>query len=445
MAKILALRREDADKVGELRTAITPEAVEKLTKKGFTVLVQPRTSVENGTIKRIFTDENYLQAGATITENISLAPVIFGLKEIKTNFIEQNKTYVFFSHTFKGQKRNLGMLKNLMEKKCTVIDYELITDANGRRKVAPFTKFAGFSGMIDTLHAFGKRLEALGIENDFSAVSQTIEKANLELSRKEVVELGKKIQLNGTSANLPPVVCVFAGNGGVSKGAQEIFDLLSPTEIKISDLQNIFENGSRNKIYKLCLDVTELYKPKNAATEKITFEHYKANPELYESAVPDFINFVSIWVNGVNWSENYPRLLTYENFEQLFTTSFGTTLKAIGDISCDPEGSIQCSQATWIDNPVFIFNPKTKERKFGFAGEGIALMAITNLPCELPTESSIAFNEALAPYVVEIAETDFSQPFEKLTVSEDVKRAMILQKGKLTEKYGYLEKFLDLT
>lgn len=444
MPKIIAIRREDETKIGELRVGITPKTVAELVSKGYKILVQPRTSPVNGEVKRIFEDSDYKNVGAKISEDISDSDIIFGLKEISVEKILPNKTYIFFSHTHKGQIKNRKMLKNLVEKKATLIDYELITNAQGKRTITSFTTFAGYAGIIDTLWTFGKRLKTLGIESSFTKVSQTITHSNLEFSKQQIKEAAEIIAQNGTPKELPPIICAFAGNGGVSKGAQEILDCLSPEKIDFKNLKSVYENGSRKKVYKVVLGISDLYKTKEGSEiENDNFySAYKQQPERFETKVPSYIEFVSVWVNAINWNPKFPRLLTYKDLDIFFTNTKETNLKTIGDISCDPEGSIQCSRETWIDNPVFIFNPKNQVINYGFEGEGLAVMAVTNLPCELPKESSELFSQQLTPYLKQIFEADFSEPWNKLLISDEIKKAIILQNGNFTEKFGYMSEYL---
>lgn len=445
MLRIIAIRREDESKVGELRVGITPNTVAELVSKGYKVLVQPRVSPINGDVKRVFEDSEYKKVGAKITEDISKASVIFGLKEIAIKKLLPNKTYLFFSHTHKGQIKNRKMLKSLVEQKATVIDYELITNSHGRRTVTSFTTFAGYAGIIDTLWTFGKRIDTLGIENPFTKISQTITHSDLEFSKKQIKEVGKFIAENGTPKELPPVICAFAGNGGVSRGAQEVFDCLRPERIHLKDIKSVYENGSRNKFYKVVLGISDLYKTKDGSEipHDNFYSVYKRHPERFETRVPDYIDFVSIWVNGINWNSHFPRLLTYEDLNKLFTSSKETNLKTIGDITCDPEGSIQCSRETWINDPVFIFNPKTQAIDYGFKGEGLSVMAVTNLPCELPKDASELFSQQLTPYLEQIFEADFSKPLNELEMPDEVKKAVILQRGNFTEKFEYMSEYLD--
>ncbi|MCH7827076.1 MAG: hypothetical protein IIC75_03725, partial [Bacteroidetes bacterium] len=149
MKNIIGILREGIDKLGEKRTAITPANANQIINWGFKLLIEPAVDPENGEIKRAFKDEDYVKAGIVIKNNLSEANVIFGLKEININKILPDKTYLFFSHTHKGQIKNRYMLKKLVENKNTLIDYELITDNNNRRLITAFTFIAGSAGMVD--------------------------------------------------------------------------------------------------------------------------------------------------------------------------------------------------------------------------------------------------------------------------------------------------------
>jgi len=207
MTKMVGVRREDLDKRSEMRAAVTPIEAAQITTAGHGLCVQPGHHPETGENKRAFPDDAYAASGASIQEDISAAALIFGLKELKLPHILPEKTYLFFSHTHKGQAKNREMLKALVERGCSLIDYELITDDQGARLLKAFTYFAGYGGMVDSLWAYGKRMALEGVDHPFALVPQSIEKGDLrwfcELLEGEVSE---HIRSQDTPASMPPLI-----------------------------------------------------------------------------------------------------------------------------------------------------------------------------------------------------------------------------------------------
>lgn len=443
------IRREDPKKAHEMRAAITPAEAAHLTASGAALLVQPAHYPATGEQKRIFPDQAYAQAGATITEDLSEADVIFGIKEVPLPEILPDKAYLFFSHTHKGQQKNRPMLQTLMERRATVIDYELITDRpDGNRLITAFTYFAGYAGMIDSLWTLGRRLAGKGISNPFEAVPQSVENGDLGDIKRILGEVGQHISTHGTPANRPPLITAFLGKGKTSHGAQSIYDLLPVREIALHELAETFHSGDRRFIYKLVLHIPELYRlrendaERRAALGQEGFSAlYKAQPELFESNLDQVFPYITLLMNCVLWSPKFPRMLTREDVHAWWKVH--QTLEVIGDISCDPDGSVQFSRETWVTNPVFVYNPDTDQDTDGFDGEGIAVMAITNLPCEFSADASQGFCENLHPLLGPLLEADFSAPDPASAgLSDELARATILWQGRLTPDFAYMEAYV---
>ncbi len=434
MKNTIGIRHEDKYKM-ERRVALIPAHIKSLVQeKGIDFKVQ--TSA-----KRIFTDTEYQNAGAEITDNLKEADVIMGVKEIPLDFFERNKTYIFFSHVIKGQEYNMPMLKKMMELECNLIDYEKVEDENGRRLIF-FGRFAGLAGMINSLWTLGERLKRQGIENPFSMIKQSYQYTSLEEAKEDVKKAAEAIKKDGIPEELTPLTIGFTGYGNVSNGAQEIADILPHNEISPEALLSLKESGSysNKEVYKI------IFKEKNISRLKensanFELQDYYDNPDKYENNFEQFVPHLTVLMNCMYWDANYPRIITIDFMENLYKNH--KKLIVVGDVTCDPDGSIEFThKGTPIDNPVFIYNPLKKEAKDGFEGEGIAVMAVDILPSELPKESSEAFSAALYPFIESIAKADFSQHFKEIELAEPIKKAMILSHGKLTEDYQYIEEFL---
>ncbi|GAG46415.1 unnamed protein product, partial [marine sediment metagenome] len=189
MTPCIGIRRED-EKLLERRAPLTPEQVRTLTEDhAIDVQVQPSDT-------RAIAEQEYVQAGAKISEDLSACPVIFGLKEIPVQELLSDKVYIFFSHTIKGQSYNMEMLNRILQLGCTLIDYETITDPDGRRLIF-FGRHAGLAGMIETLSALGKRLSWEGIHNPFEKIRRPVEYPDLATAKAKIARAGRKLASKG--------------------------------------------------------------------------------------------------------------------------------------------------------------------------------------------------------------------------------------------------------
>lgn len=434
MNKIIGVRHEDKY-VMERRVAITPKHAKELIEKHKLEIMVEESA------KRVFADEEYTKAGAVLTNDLSKAPVIFGVKEMPISFFEDEKTYIFFSHVIKGQSYNMPMLKQMMAKKCTLIEYERITDDQGRRLIF-FGKYAGLAGMINSLWSLGQRMKIQGVKTPFEQLKQSHKYHSLEEAKKAISEVGMEITKNGLPKEISPLTIGFTGYGNVSMGAQEILGLLPVKEVSPAELMELKNQDlPSNVVYKTVFKEEHLSVPTDASVE-FELNTYYNHPELFKSNFEQFIPHLSILMNCMYWDDRYPRIITKDFLEILYKEG-EPKLKVIGDITCDPDGSIECTHiGTEIEDPVFVYNPFTGEPKMGFEGEGLLIMSVDILPSELPRESSIAFGDALFKYVKDIAVADYKVPFELLNLPTPIKKATILHRGELTPDFEYIQEYL---
>ncbi len=167
---------------------------------------------------------------------------MLGIKEMPKDYFRPGGAYVFFSHTIKGQPYNMEMLRNLVDRRCTLLDYERVEDEQGRRLIF-FGRYAGIAGMIDTLWTLGRRLEALGHETAFRELKPAHEYADLDAAKAAVSAVGRRIAAEGLPDFLRPMAVGFTGYGHVSRGAQEVFDLLPHVEVEPDRLEDFIESG----------------------------------------------------------------------------------------------------------------------------------------------------------------------------------------------------------
>ncbi len=435
MAACIGIRREDKSP-WERRAPLTPAQAQQLRRDaGLQIVIQPSH-------QRIFPDDAYRAAGARISEDLSPCPVILGIKEIPPGAIEAGKTYIFFSHTIKGQPHNMPMLRRLLELRCQLIDYERITDDAGRRLIF-FGRYAGLAGMIDALWALGRRLDWEGIANPFGDLRRAWEYADLEEARAAVQEAGAHIAAEGVPPALEPLVVGFAGYGNVSRGAQEIFDLLPHTEIAPAQLAGLCKlpRTADRRLVKVIFRESDMVEPL-VPDEPFNLQAYYDQPQRYRSRFESYLPSLTVLMNAIYWEPRYPRLVTRAGLERLYAAQ-PPYLRVIGDLSCDIEGAIECTDhCTRSDQPVYVYQPRSGLATPGIAGAGPVILAVDILPAELPRESSQAFGAALLPLVAALAGADYAAPFADCALPAALRRAAICYQGELTPAYRYLARHL---
>jgi len=262
-------------------------------------------------------------------------------------------------------------------------------------------------------------------------------------AEKVVKEIGETIHKDGLPPALAPFTIGFTGYGNVSKGAQHIADLLPTVEITPEDLLELKKSKkySNKLVYKVVFKEEDLSEPIDT-NQKFNLSDYYNHPEKYKNQFEKYPEHLTILMNCMYWDKNYPRLLTKDFIEGLFKKG-EMKLKVIGDVTCDPDGSIEFThKGTVIEDPVFVYDPVKRKASMGFNGEGILVMAVDILPSELPRESSQAFGDALVEFIPAIASANYNQDFETLRLPAEIKRALILHKGKLTPDYKYIADYL---
>jgi alpha-aminoadipic semialdehyde synthase len=434
---MIGIRRETKNR-WERRVPLTPGHVAVLAQgQHMRVVVEPSEI-------RAFPESAYQEAGAAISPDLSPCRVILGVKEVPTELLSPGKVYVFFAHVAKGQKHNMPMLRRLMELGCTLLDYEKIVDDRGRRLIF-FGLQAGHSGMIDTLWALGRRLRHEGIRpNPFEDVRQALAYATLAEAQTAVSAAGERILAEGLPDVLNPFVCAFTGYGNTYRGAAEVFDLLPFREIAPRDLPALAASGppDRHSVYKSVFHEEHTVEPV-APWDKFELQDYYAHPEKYRGTFETYLPHISVLVNCIYWEPKYPRLVTLEALRKLYGGDAPPRLRVIGDISCDVGGAVECTvRCTDPGDPLFVYDPLTGRDVLGIEGRGPVVLAVDNLPCELPVDASQHFGDMLLPFVPALARCPWDGPLEDLPLPPEILRAVILHRGKLAPSYAYLERHL---
>jgi saccharopine dehydrogenase (NAD+, L-lysine forming) len=438
MQRCIGVRREDKSQ-WERRVPVVPAVARELIKRhGIRVYVQPSPN-------RTFTAEEFWLAGAHVQEDLCDCPVIFGVKEIPVNQLQPGKTYVFFAHVIKGQPYNMPMLRRILDLGCTLIDYERIVDDQGRRLIF-FGRHAGLAGALETLWTLGQRLAGAGIDTPFAELRHAHEYRDLDEARDAVSRAGDAIRRGGLPPQVSPLTIGVTGYGNVARGAWEILDLLPVVKVAPTELSALRSDGAEHNSVIYAITFREEHTVTLAETYNLpTFnlQHYYAQPHEYRSVFESYLPHLDVIINAVYWDARYPRLVTKDALRR-HAGEGALRLKVIGDISCDIEGAMECTvRATEPGEPVFTYNPLTGDAADGYAGPGVAVMAVDILPSELPRDASADFSKVLSAYIPEIAEADYEVPYEALDLPPEIKAAVIAHRGELTPEYAYIKAYLS--
>ena len=429
----IGIRREDMYH-WERRVPLVPEDIRELSEeRGLPFRIEISD-------KRAFTEDEYRAAGAEVVERLSDCPIVFGLKEIPVERLEPDRAYVFFSHTIKGQPANMPMLRRCLDLGCTIIDYERIVDDENRRLIF-FGNYAGLAGAIDTLWTLGRRLTWEGIGNPFELMKQASEYPSLDAAKEAVRAVGERIRSGGLPDALAPLVIGVAGYGNVSKGVQEILDLLPIVEKTPAGLLSRSFSASRGVLVKVVFREEDTVLRLDPSDPFELTEYYE-HPERYRGAFARYLPALHVLVNCIYWEPKYPRLVTKDGIRELYAEG-RPNLRVIGDISCDVEGGVETTvKATEPDDPVYVYLPEEDRVVSGVEGEGPVVLAVEILPSELPREASAYFSRILKRFVPEIAAADYSVGFDSLDLPPELKRAVIAHRGSLAPDYRHLEEHL---
>lgn len=433
--KSLLIRAEDKNK-WERRSTLVPADLMKLQEQvPFNLLIE-------NSAKRYFKEVEFVEIGAQQCQGMEKGDIVFGVKEIPEEKIIDGKVYLFFSHTIKGQQENMPMLRRLMDSGSTLIDYEKITDDHGRRKVF-FGPFAGDAGAIDIMWLLGENWRAKGIKSIFSDVKQALHYDSVDDAKQKITELGKLLKGIPFPESIEPVVIGILGYGNVSQGARRIFECLPYEYIEPQDLKSFIESGraGRDKIYLTVFKEEDLVESKSG--QAFELQDYYDHPHKYQAKFSPYLDYLTILVNATYWEARYPKFVTWDSLKNLFGQNKSAKLAAIADITCDINGSIECNvKSTDSGDPAYRVLPLQHTTEDGHIGEGIILLAVDNLPAELPKDASEYFSAALTPFVPGILSADFSKPLAESGLPPEIINAVIVYNGELTKNYLYLNDFL---
>jgi len=380
------------------RVALTPAQCKWIHKNSSDVEIIAQSSTV-----RCFTDREFENAGVQVKDDINECDILMGIKEIPVEQLLPGKTYLFFSHTKKKQPQNQKMMQAILEKKITLIDYECLEHEDGQRIIG-FGFFAGVVGAHNGMMAYGNRTGLYKIDRVYK-----------QRSFRELIH-------TYFGMRLPNVKIAVTGSGRVAHGILEIMNLMGIHEVEPDDYL------VRRFAYPVYTQLkgADLYTRKDDGKYKRLEFH--EHPELYRCNFLPYAEQTDILLNGVYWDKNVPKLFEKEN---ILADTF--IIRTIADITDDREGSVPINLGDQtIENPVYGVDRTTLQKTEPYLPNSIDIMAVGNLPNELPRDASRYFGEQLIKHVLENLVGEGSPIIERATMVKD---------GKLTSHYEYLKEY----
>lgn len=439
--KILAIRRENKNK-WERRVAITPKHCKALIDQGFRIIMQSSQL-------RCYTDHQYTDVGVEVTEDISSADVILGVKEVPLDYLLPDKTYMYFSHTLKGQAMNMPALNDILKKNIRLIDYELIKDQNPDPKkserLVAFGRYAGLAGAVDFLQGIGEFLLHKALYTPFIYTGYSYMFPSVEEAKNAVNKVGEMIKLNGLPKEICPFIIGLTSNGRVSKGAQEVLINLPHEYIDPDALKELFD-GTREVrsdiVYLTVMESRHIYANRDGKPFDKT--DFYLNPKNYVSKFAEsYIPYLSILYHCMYWNADSDKILTVDKAHQLAEEK-KFRMFGISDITCDIDGSVEFLQeATSIEKPFFSIDPLTNIKYSDFSkmtDNSILYHAVDHLPAEFPIDASNHFSEKLYPFMKQILESRYPCDYTEINdLPPEISNACETWNGKLTPRFAYLK------
>lgn len=394
---IIKERKNPPDK----RVVFSPEKLQELIRK----YPSAKFVVESSDI-RVFSDLAYKNAGFQVVSDMSDCDILLGVKEVPVEALIPNKKYFFFSHTIKKQPYNRNLLQAILAKNIELYDHETIVKENGARLIG-FGRYAGIVGVYNGFRAIGLKANQFQLPKAATLINQ----------QSLIAELQK--------INLPNLKILLTGNGKVAYGAREMLDAMNIKQVSVDEY--LHQNFSEPVF---CFaDVLDYNKRKDGKIfDNIDFYNH---PEAYESDFLRFAKVTDFFIAGHFYGNGAPVFFTKGDAKK---PEF--KIRFIADISCDINGPIPTTiRASTIEHPFYGYHPE-KEIEVNFYDENaIVVMAVDNLPCELPKDASEGFGEMFLENVI--------PAFFDGDKNGILSRAKITENGRLTERFSYLQDYVD--
>ena len=385
------------------RVVFSPEKCQDVIKK----FPDARIIVEASEV-RIFPDEAYREAGFEVLDDISEADVMLGVKEVPVEALIADKKYFYFSHTIKKQPYNRKLLKAMLNKNIEMYDHETIVNADNHRLIG----FGYYAGLVGAYNGF----RALGLRDKLFVLPKVENLPDLEAVKAELDKI-----------TLPKIRIILSGTGKVARGAKEILDHLKIREVTDAEY---LDKEFNEPVYCL-IDVSEYNKRKDdGAFDK---QEFYSDPSEYESDFMKYAKASDMFITGHFFGNGAPYLFTREDAKN---PDFKINL--VADISCDIDGPVACTiKASTIADPFYGYDPQTESETEYDAAGAITVMAVDNLPCELPKDASEGFGEM---FLENVMPAFFNGDREGI-----LERAQITTSdGKLTPRFAYLKDYVEI-
>ncbi len=383
------------------RVVFTPEELVRLQKEH----PEAQVKVETSDI-RVFSDDEYRNLGIEVASDMTDCDVLFGVKEVPVDALIPNKKYFFFSHTIKFQPYNRKLLVAILDKKIELYDHETIVDANNKRLIG-FGRYAGIVGAYNGFRGFGIKYDLFNLP-----------KAETLKSKDDLIVRLKR-------QTLPNIKIVLSGHGKVGMGAKEILDGMKIKQVSVDDFLN--------KVYTqpVYTQIDVLDYNKRLDGQVLDNKDFYKNPQEYTSNFERFTKVADIYMAGHFHGNGAPDILTRD-----MLNSPDCKIKVVADISCDVDGPVACTiKASTIAEPFFGYLPNEhKEVPYTHPGS-IMVMSVDNLPCELPKDASEGFGEMFMKHVI--------PAFFNGDKDGILQRAKMTENGQLTERFKYLQDYVD--
>jgi alanine dehydrogenase len=368
---------------------------------------QAEIKVESSDI-RIFKDEEYRELGFEISNDMTGCDVLIGVKEVPLSALIPEKKYFFFSHTIKKQAHNQKLLQAIIDLDIELYDHETIVDADNKRLIG-FGKYAGNVGVYNGFRAFGIKYDLFNLP-----------KAETLQDKDALVARLKRL-------TLPPVKIVLTGKGKAGAGAKELLDAVKIKEVSVDDLLT----KSYDEPVYVQIDVLDYNKRKDG--QVLGKQDFYDNPGDYISDFERFTKIADMFVAAHFSANDAPVILTRE-----MLNSKENKIKVVADISCDVEGPIACTvRSSTIAEPFYGYYPSEGKEVDMHHPAAIVVMAVDNLPCELPRDATEGFGEMFLKHVIPALYNGDKDGI--------LKRARVTEKGHLTQKFSYLEGYVKET
>ena len=356
---------------------------------------------------RKFKDEDYANAGIELVDEVTDCDVLLGVKEVPIEDLIANKKYFFFSHTFKKQPYNRKLLQAIIEKNIQLIDWETITNSNGQRLIA-FGRFAGIVGCFNGLLGYGLKTKRYKLKS-----AHLCEDRNEMEGELSMLDLPKNFKL------------VITGGGRVAGGATEV---LEKTNIKRVSTEDFLSTNFGEPVYTQ-LDVEDYVKRDDGAFFDIPA--FFKNPSGHSSTFMSYAAAADVYVACHYWDNRSPFIFSRDDVKNP-----DWNISLVADVSCDIDGPVATTlRPSTIANPFYGYDAQSEEEvDFNIEGS-IGVMAVDNLPCELPKDASVSFGEMFIEHVLE--------PLLGNDPEDIIYRASETKGGQLTPHFAYLQDYLE--